>query len=305
MIRPFGFLFDFENFPLNEQLVENVRLNRPGTRRTPFDAENLGQYNLIDQYRNNAYGLRGWIEEGGPAGVLVLHRETRSIGRATAEWQANRYSRLKLGAEVTGYAIDHYESDLTRPGDAYIERPLRWNAFVEQRLDVGDVILVGGLRYDRYSSRASRPFLLDTVQASPSFGEYVNLPGANLYAAGGEFQGRSAGDLTADEGHGYLSPHIQVAFPISVSTNFRLSYAHQVQNPDFALLLNGVNLGGLGADLDFGRDDHLRGRRTASLRRRTWSWTWRSTTGTTWPWPRPVPSRSTIPWGSDGPASCV
>ena len=101
MIRPFDFLFDFENFPLTDQLVENVRLNRPGTRRTPFDVENSGQYNLVDQYRNNAYGLRGWIEEGGPAGVLVLHRETRSLGRATAEWQGNRYSRLKLGTEVT------------------------------------------------------------------------------------------------------------------------------------------------------------------------------------------------------------
>ena len=253
MIRPLGFLFDFDNFPLNRELVENLRLNRPGTRRTPFDPENSGQYQTIDQYRNNAYGLRGWNEEGGPTGLLVLHRETRSIGRANLDWQANRYNRLKLGAEVTRYAIDYYESDLAKPGDAYIERPVRWDAFVEHRLDLGSLLFVGGLRYDYYSSRASRPFLLDTVLASPSFGEYVNLPGATIYQAGGEFDGRPLVISRPDRGHSYLSPHIQVAFPITVRTNFRFSYAHQVQSPDFALLLNGVNLGGLGTDLDFGK----------------------------------------------------
>jgi hypothetical protein len=254
MIRPLRFLFDFDNFPLNRDLVENIRLNRPGSRRTPFDPENSGQYQPIDQYRNNAYGLQGWNESGGPTGVLVLHRETRSLGRANLDWQANRYSRLKLGVEVTRYAIDHYEADLARPGDAYMERPIRWDAFVEHRLDLGDVVLLGGLRYDHYASRASRPFLLDTVAASPSFGHYVNLPDAHIYQAGGEFvDGRPLVISQPDRGHGYLSPHIQVAFPISVRTNFRFSYAHQVQTPDFALLLNGVNLGGLGADLDFGR----------------------------------------------------
>ena len=253
MIRPLGFRFDFDNFPVNRELVENLRLNRPGTRRTPFDPQNSGQYQTIDQYRNNAYGLTGWNESGGPTGVLVLHRETRSIGRANVDWQANRYSRLKLGAEVTRYAIDHYESDLARPGDAYIERPMRWDAFLEHRLDLGDLVLLGGLRYDHYSSRASRPFLLDTVSSSPSFQHYVNLPGAQIYQAGGEFRDQPLVIFLPDHGHGYLSPHIQVAFPISVRTNFRFSYAHQVQSPDFALLLNGVNVGGLGTDLDFGR----------------------------------------------------
>ena len=104
MIRPLGFRFDFSNFPLTRELVENVRLNRPGTRRTPFDAENPGQYNPVDQYRNDAYGLLGWNESGGLAGTLVLIRESRYIGRANFDWQANPYSRLKVGVEVTRYA---------------------------------------------------------------------------------------------------------------------------------------------------------------------------------------------------------
>ncbi|MEO7475189.1 MAG: TonB-dependent receptor [Gemmatimonadales bacterium] len=253
MIRPLGFLFDFDNFPLNRELVENVRLNRPGTRRTPFDPESRGQYTPVDQYRNDAYGLLGWFEGGAPTGLLVLYRESRYIGKVNLDWQANRYSRLKVGAEATRYSIGRYESELAQPGDAYLQRPERWNAYAEDRLDFGDLVLTGGLRYDNYASRASRPFLLDTVAGSPRFGEYVNLPGAVIYEATGTFEDRPLVISRPDRSHSYLSPHIQVAFPVTDRTNFRLSYAHQVEDPDFALVLHGVNVGGLGADLDFGQ----------------------------------------------------
>ena len=35
-----------------------------------------------------------------------------------------------------------------------MEKPVRWNAFLEDRLDLGDVVLVGGLRYDWFHSKA-------------------------------------------------------------------------------------------------------------------------------------------------------
>jgi hypothetical protein len=253
LIRPLDFMFDFDNFPLNQKLVENVRLNRQRSRRAPLDLENPIQYNLVDQYRNNAYGLRGWSERGGPAGRLRLYRENRYVAKATLDWQVDRYDRLRLGGEATRYSIGRFESELAALGDAYLERPERWDAFVEDRLDLGDVVVVGGLRYDRYGSRASRPFLLDTISGSPTFGRYLNLGGAPVYEAGGTFEGRPLVISRPDRGHGYLSPHIQVSFPVSDRTNIRLSYAHQVQAPDFALVLDGVNVGGLGADLDFGK----------------------------------------------------
>ena len=54
---------------------------------------------------------------------------------------------------------------------------------------------------------------------------------------------------------------MQVSFPVTDRTNFRLSYSHQVQAPDFGLLLGGINidLGNtntnqvFGSDLDFGK----------------------------------------------------
>ena len=64
-----------------------------------------------------------------------------------------------------------------------------------------------------------------------------------------------------DKSHHYLSPHVQVSFPVTERTNFRLSYAHQVQAPDFGAMLTGINTDLnttnpnqlYGSDLDFGR----------------------------------------------------
>src|SRR5437660_11716581 len=39
--------------------------------------------------------------------------------------------------------------------------------------------------------------------------------------------------------HHAWSPRVQVSFPVSERTNFRLSYAHQVQTPDYDLLFRG------------------------------------------------------------------
>src|ERR1700688_3348602 len=41
--------------------------------------------------------------------------------------------------------------------------------------------------------------------------------------------------------HQTLSPRLRVSFPITEHTDFRLSYAHQVNTPDFNNLLSGTN----------------------------------------------------------------
>jgi hypothetical protein len=253
MVRPLRFLFDFDTFPLDQELVDNYRFDRTGTRRTPYDLENVDQYRLKDQYRNNAYGLTGWSESGGPDNDFRLYRENRYLARAILDGQVDRYNRVKLGGEFIRYSIDRYQSFLTHTlaiGDVYLANPVRWNLFIEDRLDLGDVVLVGGLRYDAYNSRAERPFLLDTVSASGTFGEYVfGFDPAYV----GEFEGRPLMIGRRDRGHGYLSPHVQVSFPVTERTNVRLSYAHQVETPDFTVVLYGLNVAGLGTNLDFGK----------------------------------------------------
>ncbi|MBI1967063.1 MAG: TonB-dependent receptor, partial [Gemmatimonadetes bacterium] len=46
---------------------------------------------------------------------------------------------------------------------------------------------------------------------------------------------------TLSVGHKTLSPRLRVSFPVTEQTGFRLSYAHQVQTPDFNTLASGIN----------------------------------------------------------------
>jgi outer membrane receptor for ferrienterochelin and colicin len=266
MIGPMDFLFNFKNFPLDDALLQNFRTNTLGSRRSPYDLENPAQYSIVDEWRNNAYGLYNrdeiasvlFPESGGPAGSeryanrLILYRENRLIGKANLDWQFDRYNRLKLGGEFTHYKIDSYSSSLESQAfsDFYKEKPIRYNVFAEDRLDLGDVVVVGGLRYDYYNSRARRWADFPRISTHPLFDP--NDPDAF-------FTNDSL--FPKDKSHNYLSPHIQVSFPVTERTNFRLSYAHQVQAPDFGVVLQGINTdlattntnNFYGADLDFGR----------------------------------------------------
>jgi hypothetical protein len=274
IIKGLDFDYDFDNFPVTQELVDNVRRNQG--RITPIDVNNGSNYLMVDRLRNNAYGLYGqyqnfansldlstwamgeqgrYTNDADTPTRLSLYKEDRYIGKATLDWQADRYNRLKIGGEFTRYNIDNYSFRLTDKffSDAYIEKPVRWNAFVEDRLDLGDVVVVGGLRYDWYDTRASRPFATDTAGNTYAFPRVSTMPGFDFDNPTAQF--------VRDKSHGYLSPHVQVSFPVTDRTNFRLSYSHQVQAPDFGLLLGGINidLGNtntnqvFGSDLDFGK----------------------------------------------------
>jgi hypothetical protein len=265
-IKPIHFLFDFDNFPLDDQLVDNYRRNIAGSRRSPYDLENTAQYALVDKWRNNAYGIAStdeftpviFPEAGGPAGTnrfanfLRLYRENRYIGKANLDWQFDRYNRLKVGGEYTKYHLDQYSHALDSQAfsDVYREKPYRYDVFVEDRLDLGDVVVVGGVRYDRYDTGARRWAGYPRISTNPAF-DPTN-PDAF-------FTNDSL--FPKDKAHDYVSPHIQVSFPVTDRTNFRFSYAHQVQTPDFGVSLQGINTdiaitnsnNFYGSDLDFGR----------------------------------------------------
>jgi hypothetical protein len=278
IVKPFDFLFDFDNFPISD-VPGNFRLN--SGRLSPYDLHNPDQYQLVDNYRNNPYGVQGalvsFFDDGGPNGRISLYKEDRAVGKGNLDWQVDRFNRVKLGGEYTKYFMNSYSSQLTSQAfsDAYHEKPVRWNGFIEDRLDLGDVVVVGGLRYDWYKSGAARPYYIaDTLGNLSWFPRISTGPGFDPAHPARRAAGCAAGSaplplscvnqyagLVADKSHDYLSPHIQVSFPVTERTNFRLSYAHQVQAPDFQLILGGINTDLsvtnsnqiYGSDLDFGR----------------------------------------------------
>lgn len=259
MLTPLDYQFNFDNFPLNQQLLDNFQRNTPNSRRSPYDLENTDQYRLVDKWRNNAYGVLGFSETGGAQGRLILNQEDRFLGSAALDWQVDRYNRLKIGGGFTNYDIKSYSSQLTSQAfsDFYMEKPTSWTAYAEDRLDLGDVVLVAGLRYDSYNSNASHPQYCDSTGACQPTTRISSNPAYDPNNAEATLDQIYA----ADSAHSYLSPRIQVSFPVSERTNMRFSYAHNVQPPDFALILGGINTDiavtntnhVYGTDLDFGK----------------------------------------------------
>jgi Carboxypeptidase regulatory-like domain/TonB-dependent Receptor Plug Domain len=263
------FLFDFDRFPINEELVNNYRVNAGRRGPVPF---NNSDYFTVQKYRTNAYASSGadqilvdqFEESGGPNANLRLFRENRAIVKSNLDWQFDRYNRVKLGGEYTHYSIANFLQPFTSQSfsDVWVGKPIRWNGFVEDRLDLGDLVIVGGLRYDYFDSRALRPFYVDTFSLGgqrAATGDTVAYP--RISSMPGFDPNAPTALLRRDQSHHYLSPHVQVSFPVTDRTNFRFSYSHQVQAPDFGLVYGGINTDisitnanqGFGTDLDFGR----------------------------------------------------
>ncbi len=266
LIKPFNYLFDFNyrhDVRIKDSTYQNVgllddqqiRCIQAGEGACQDDVPflNRGDLDFAQPYRMNPYGVEQsarfpmWTQ-GVNAGI-DLSREARWQVRGNFDWQADRYNRIKLGAEFHRIDTRRYNAGsgaISAFGiNAYHETPVRYGAYVEDRLDLGDVVIVGGLRYDYYDSRASYPFTPGRISTdSGTFNPYQ--PDAKFLLA---------------PTHNAWSPRVQVSFPVTERTNFRLSYAHQVQTPDFDLMFRGINTDlsvtnqnqSYGRDLSFGK----------------------------------------------------
>jgi Carboxypeptidase regulatory-like domain/TonB-dependent Receptor Plug Domain len=243
---------------------------------------NNNDLNPVQPYRMNPYGVeqsnRLAMYTAGVDNRLFMTQEQRWEGRANFDWQADRYNRIKAGGEFHLYNTAKYDAvnglNSSFALNAYHEKPVRFGGYVEDRLDLGDVVIVGGLRYDYYDSRAYFPLVpgrISTLPPLPSDSVCFapgSTPPPGVAPCGFVPAGGAAFDpynptarFVRAPGHGAWSPRVQVSFPVTENTNFRLSYAHQVLTPDFDLMFRGLNTDlsetnrnqTYGRDLDFGK----------------------------------------------------
>ncbi len=241
LVGELDFAFDFKTFPIDDQLIDNYRNNTQGSRRTPYDLANASQYQTISEYRSNAYGVTGFAEGGGPVGTLALYRERRTVAATDAEWQLDSHSSFRLGGELTRSSLDNYSSSLTSQAfsDVYREHPTRIGLFAEEAFRGGQATLTLGVRYDRFSSGADRPYALDTVSSSATFSTYQYFPRISSYS--GTFQGDSLVMLVRDKSHSAFTPRARLTYALPGRTEVRAGYARQAQMPDLGLIYQGVN----------------------------------------------------------------
>jgi hypothetical protein len=234
-------------FPITEDVIRNIRTNS-GTRVPLLNREDLRN---SQPYRINPFGLKrgAWYTSGFDVGG-TLNQETRLTGRLYADWQANRYNRVQLGGDVVKTDLAFWSSGFLRQAfmDAYVVDPLKYGLYASDRLDLGDVVLELGVRYDYYKSNALYANVPLRIYTNPAWSPQAATNPDSLAASLGRV-------MTEGEGHSALSPRLRVSFPITEQTGFRLSYSHQVQSPDFSTMMTGIN-----NDLDFTNTNDVVGR---------------------------------------------
>jgi hypothetical protein len=270
------FVMDPSTFPVDDQLIENLRLNSCQNARSdgagacvPF--LNRQDLRTAGPYRANPWGVTEGIfaTQGFNADRPLFNQETRVGGRANLDWQANRYNRIKLGGDFTNiqmqsYAPRSYTEQIFI--DAYRESPVKLGLYAQDRIDLGDVVVEAGLRYDRLDSKIMYPRFPGRVFTDPirgglsSLTPNVSTADDTLYATkcqaalnqigglAGVAKDTAAGNLALSTCNYFRaspqslwSPSVRVSFPVTDRTGFRLSYSHQVQSPDFGFLATANN----------------------------------------------------------------
>lgn len=271
ILNKLKFRYNQKDFPIDSNLIIHI-LEANATHRIGItDPANTGQYTGLAGFgpccsavppdgifpaNNSASVAAGG--GGGDDNFLNYNSENRWVGIANIDFQADRYNRLKVGGQYTGYDIANYTSQTTGGARIFTGKPVSYDAYAEDRVDLGDVVLVAGLRYDYYWSKAWRWNEFPEISSRPGF-----TPDSLFCPVGATPSATAKCALVQDPSHNYVSPHLQVSFPVTDKTNFRLSYAQNVQSPDFGLIydaalfdlnVSGQNTRGRwGGDLDFGK----------------------------------------------------
>lgn len=283
-VKPIEFVMDPDDWPVNDDIISAFRGNLASPDMYLLAegrgdlTERQGVAGISDVLALNPWGIRT-----SPAGFSNIttsgigndqqswSRENRWYLSGTADWQMNRFNRIWLGTEVTlGDAQARNIWLYQRPGlggqlvpQAY--KPKSLSVFLQDRLDLGDVVLEGGVRMDRFDPAGEFPRVPGYVFVLP---DSLTRDRASLAAGDGgvldrmEMNGdcggeatraartNSAGQVVCKDNfvpakvRTIFSPKLAVSFPVTSSSTFRLSYGQNAQAPQL------INAGGVLDDVD-------------------------------------------------------
>lgn len=220
--------------------------------------------------RINPYGLNSAFTLSGLGNTNQQYsEENRWYFSATADWQVNRFNRLWIGGEATmadsrTMSVPLYDGT---PSASWY-KPKTGGLYATNRLDIGDVVLEGGVRMDYYDPAGEFPrlpgfvtFLPDSLKGDA----YILRPGDEPWQQRLERVDNCNGatpclnNFVPTKVRTTFSPKLSVAFPVTATSTFRLNYSHNVQPTALTTLLNfaTTDLSSVNTNWTFGRDVDL------------------------------------------------
>ena len=199
-------------------------------KRTSFLFENT----LDPRYQGVAFGTNGFLFGGTSNG----HTETTQdlyFARVDLTSQVDRFNLIKFGVEYRLHNIETRElvtisdgpvyeeptlripSSNTAGNDAYTQTPREFSAYLQDKIEIDEIILNAGLRFDHWNPNGRIP--IDT--------EAITNPEDGI---------RLATEFEESETSYQLSPRIGLAFPISEAGVLHVSYGHFFQIPQFSFM---------------------------------------------------------------------
>jgi hypothetical protein len=159
------------------------------------------------------------IWQSGGNGNAMSNREEERFGiRVDLDSQLNRVHRAKAGVEYTDISIDNIQGGFTSPqnSNVFFAEPKVMAAYVQDRLDYGDLVIDLGLRVDRWDPNGTFPVVAGWVPC-----EISNFPVC-----------RPDVEVAEADPKTEVSPRLGVAHPITDATQVRLSYGKFHQLPE-------------------------------------------------------------------------
>jgi hypothetical protein len=290
------FIMDPDDWPVTEQ---HVLLARSGL--LPPDSFQIlprrgdlttrqGVAGINTALRLNPYGMRGNMTNLGTFNTEGVgntsqnwNYENRWYFSAAADWQMNRFNRLWFGGDITRAESKLMNVPLyTGIAQPQLYEPKRGGIFLQDRLDIGDVVLEGGLRWEYFDPAGVFPRVPGYVFNVPDSlkADFVRLrPGEGPLFDRIESNSDCGGDLTAPdrrradgtlvcknnfieaESRTTWSPRLAVSFPVTATSTFRFSYSHNTQVPPLTVLgglfsanFNDLQGGLANTNTQYGRD---------------------------------------------------
>ena len=213
---------------------ERFDLNRSQSLVGRSDALRYNPYAYYTNYSISGYDNDGWRQT----------KEDRIQVRGAFDWQIGRFNRAKFGGEYM--SVDLRTNNITLNSNVPLpefSNPTRFGAFIQDRLDIGDLVLEGGLRWDYLDpdTQFSRtPAFVYNVPDSLKSGFVVYNEDEKAYlplnACGPESSnpdGACLNNFIEGKNKSEISPRLGAAFPVTPTSTFRLSYGRFVQTPAF------------------------------------------------------------------------